>query len=94
MAFTEIWQWGRGLNHWGSNQILPGWGTAGEGQRQICARDSKWAALFRKSWDKDVTKGWRAEAEGEELRATDASHRPALSGNPGNGGMLPAGGQG
>lgn len=75
-------------------RYFQGEGTAGEGQRQICARDSKWAALFKKSRDKDVTKGWRAEAEGEELRATDASHRPALSGNPGDSGALPAGGQG
>lgn len=69
-------------------RYFQGEGTAGEGQRQICARDSKWAALFRKSRDKDVTKGWRAE--GEELRATEASHRPALSGNPGDSGALPA----
>lgn len=68
-------------------RYFQGEGTAGEGQRQICARDYKWAALFRKSRDKDVTKGWRTE--GEELRATDASHRPALPGNPGDSGALP-----
>lgn len=38
-------------------RYFQGEGTAGEGQRQICARDSKGAVLFRKSWDKDVTKG-------------------------------------
>lgn len=53
----RAWQWGRGLNHWDSNQILVGVAEQIGAQADLC-RDSCAGSAFEegcreKRWDRD-----------------------------------------
>lgn len=99
MAFTEsqgrAWQWGRGLNHWDSNQTLPGMGEQGA-QADLCRRLLSGVLLKRDAREEmGQTSGQRSESRGERKEraaavAMELCTKAALSGNAGETCFLPA----
>lgn len=95
----RAWQWCRGLNHWDSNQtLLGGWKSRWDTGRSVPGTP-KQAVLLRRDareemGQRQVSKGWRAEARRKERSAAVAMKlctEAALPSNAGDSVALPAG---